>query len=161
MIRVVILTTLALIALASNAEARPIHRSNNFPDGVRSSYGVPEPTIAWTSIDLVSRARAFLGTNPTGWAHVWCGRFMAMIAPSAAAKLRNPNWAKDWLALPHTSARVGAIAVLSRGRRGGHIGVVSGFDVRGNPVIVSGNHGHRVGEGIYPRSRILAFVSAS
>jgi hypothetical protein len=42
-----------------------------------------------------------------------------------------------------------------------HVGVVSGFDDSGNPIIVSGNHGRRVGEGVYPRSRVLAFVSAS
>lgn len=110
---------------------------------------------------LVDRARAYMGSNPTGWGRVWCGRFMAMVAPDAAAKLRNPNMARDWAALPHTSGRVGDIAVLSRGRRGGHVGVVSGFDARGNPIIVSGNHGHRVGEGVYPRSRVLAYVSPS
>lgn len=110
--------------------------------------------------DLVSRARAYMGTNPTGWRHVWCGRFMAMIAPTAASHVRNPNLAKAWLALRHTSGSVGDIAVLGR-RGGGHVGVVTGFDSAGNPVIVSGNHGHRVGEGVYARGRVLAFVSSA
>jgi uncharacterized protein (TIGR02594 family) len=53
--------------------------------------------------------------------------------------------------------QVGAIAVM--GRRGGsHVGVVSGIDRRGNPIIVSGNHGHRVAESVYPRGRIHAYV---
>jgi uncharacterized protein (TIGR02594 family) len=111
--------------------------------------------------DLIARARAYIGTNPTGWSRVWCGRFMAMIAPEAARRIHNPNFARDWARLPHVSPHVGAIAVLARGRRGGHVGVVTGFDDRGNPRIVSGNHNRRVGEGIYPRSRVIAYVSAS
>jgi hypothetical protein len=57
--------------------------------------------------------------------------------------------------------QVGAIAVLTRGRTGGHVGVVSGIDSQGNPIIISGNHGHRVGEAIYPRSRVIAYVMPS
>lgn len=130
-------------------ERLPIGRAIVRPVG-ESSFG---------SYDLVERARAYMGGNPTGQARLWCGRFMAMIAPDAAARIRNPNMARDWAALPHVQARVGAIAVLSRGRRGGHVGVVSGFDAHGNPRIVSGNHGHRVGEGVYPAGRVLAYVS--
>jgi len=54
--------------------------------------------------------------------------------------------------------QVGAIAVMSRGRGGGHVGVVSGLDGRGNPIVVSGNHGHRVAESVYSKSRIYAYV---
>lgn len=111
--------------------------------------------------DLAHRARSYLGTNPTGKSSLWCGRFMAMIAPQAAARVKNPDMARDWAALPHVSAQVGAIAVLSRGKHGGHIGVVTGFDGDGNPTIVSGNHGHRVGEGTYSKSRVIAYVSAT
>jgi len=52
---------------------------------------------------------------------------------------------------------VGAIAVMSR-RGGGHVGVVSGIDANGNPIIISGNHGHRVAESTYQRGRIYAYV---
>jgi uncharacterized protein (TIGR02594 family) len=83
-----------------------------------------------------------------------------MIAPSAAARIRNPNMARDWAELPHVGPSVGAIAVLSR-KHGGHVGVVSGFDPNGNPIIVSGNHNRWVGEAAYPRSRVIAYVSAS
>jgi uncharacterized protein (TIGR02594 family) len=54
--------------------------------------------------------------------------------------------------------QVGAIAVLSRGKRSGHVGVVSGVDAKGNPIIISGNHGNRVAEAAYPRSRVYAYV---
>jgi surface antigen len=56
---------------------------------------------------------------------------------------------------------VGAIAVLTRGKTGGHVGVVSGIDKSGNPIIISGNHGHRVGEAIYPRTAVIAYVMPS
>ena len=53
--------------------------------------------------------------------------------------------------------KLGAIAVMSR-RGGGHVGVVSGIDANGNPIIISGNHGNRVAESTYPRGRIYAYV---
>jgi uncharacterized protein (TIGR02594 family) len=58
---------------------------------------------------------------------------------------------------------VGSIAVMGR-RRGGHVGVVSGIDAAGNPIIISGNtwgkgsRRSRVMEGSYPRGRIFAYV---
>lgn len=109
---------------------------------------------------LIAKARGYLGTNPTGWAKLWCGRFMAMIAPAAAARVRNPNMARDWATLPRVAPQIGAIAVISRGR-GGHVGVVTAIDANGNPTVISGNHNRKVGEGVYPASRIIAYVSPS
>jgi hypothetical protein len=55
--------------------------------------------------------------------------------------------------------RVGAIAILYRkGPLNGHVGVVRGTDGRGNPIIVSGNHGHHVRQSVYPKRRVLAYV---
>ena len=56
--------------------------------------------------------------------------------------------------------RVGAIAVMSR-RGGGHVGVISGIDARGNPILVSGNNGNRVREAPVSRGRIYAYVVPS
>ena len=109
---------------------------------------------------LVDKARHYLGTNPTGWRSLWCGRFMAMIAPEAAAKIKNPNRARDWATLPHVSPQVGAIAVFKRGRSGGHVGIVTGFEGN-NPIIVSGNNNRKVREGVYPVSRLIAYVSGA
>lgn len=108
---------------------------------------------------LVERARRWLGTNPTGWARLWCGRFMAMVAPNSARRIGNPNLAMNWAKLPRVRPQVGAIAVLVR-RGGGHVGVVTGFDKRGNPIIISGNHNRRVAEARYPKSRVYAYVAA-
>ena len=127
----------------------------------RAQQVVAYQTVSYSGGGLVDRARAYMGTNPTGWRRVWCGRFMAMIAPNAAARIRNPNMAKDWAnAGPHYSGcTVGSVAVLGR-RGGGHVGVVSACTAAG-PQIVSGNHGHRVGEGIYPAGRVIAYVGAT
>ena len=40
--------------------------------------------------------------------------------------------------------QVGAIAVMGR-RGGGHVGIISGIDANGNPIMVSGNNRNRVG----------------
>jgi uncharacterized protein (TIGR02594 family) len=115
------------------------------------------------SAPLVEKARALIGRTAAELGlprSLWCADFIAKIAPEAARKVDNPRWARDYAELPKTSPKVGAIAVLSRGPRAGHIGVVSGFDSRGNPIIISGNHGHRVAEARYPKYRVLAYVSA-
>jgi uncharacterized protein (TIGR02594 family) len=109
---------------------------------------------------LVDKARHYLGTNPTGWNAVWCGKFMAMVAPEAAAKIKNPNRARDWASLPHVSPQVGAIAVFARGRNGGHVGIVTGFEGN-NPIIVSGNDNRLVREGVHPARLVIAYVSGA
>ena len=54
--------------------------------------------------------------------------------------------------------QVGAIAVMSRGRRGGHVGIITGVDAKGNPIMISGNNGNRVREAPVSRGRIYAYV---
>lgn len=115
---------------------------------------------------LVSKARAYMGqtAREIGLSRhtLWCAAFIAeAVAPHLKHRVRNPNMARDYAALPRVAPQVGAIAVLSRGKRGGHIGIVSGFDPRGNPIIVSGNHNRRVGEAAYPAHRVLAYVSGA
>jgi uncharacterized protein (TIGR02594 family) len=52
---------------------------------------------------------------------------------------------------------VGAIAVMGR-RGGGHVGIITGIDARGNPIMISGNNGNRVREAPISRGRIYAYV---
>lgn len=123
------------------------------------SYAVrPKPHFPSTDTSLLAKARRYIGTNPTGWRNLWCGRFLAMIAPNLARKIDNPNWARDWATLRHVKPSIGTIVVLRRGH-GGHVGIVSGFDKHGNPRVVSGNHNRRVAESIYPKSHVIAYVS--
>jgi uncharacterized protein (TIGR02594 family) len=106
---------------------------------------------------LVERARAYMGQTAAQLGlrrTAWCAAFMNKITGGGTGS----DLAKSYLAKPRTAPQVGAIAVLSRGR-GGHVGVVSGFDQHGNPIIISGNHNKAVGEGVYPKGRVLAYVS--
>ena len=107
---------------------------------------------------LIAEARRYLGTNPTGRSSLWCGAFMDLILRKTGHK-GGGNLA---LGYEHYGTRVagpeiGAIAVMGR-RGGGHVGVVSGIDAHGNPIIVSGNHNHTVAEAVYPRGRIITYV---
>jgi uncharacterized protein (TIGR02594 family) len=53
--------------------------------------------------------------------------------------------------------QVGAIAVMGR-RGGGHVGIITGIDAQGNPIMISGNDGNRVREAPVSRGRIYAYV---
>lgn len=127
----------------------------------------PAPATAQGS-DLVAQARHYIGTNPTGWSHVWCARFMNMVLRQTGRKGTGSNEARSFAHYGHRirGPRVGAIAVMGR-RGGGHVGVVSGIDKRGNPIIVSGNtwgegsKRRRVMERVTPRYRVYAYVVPS
>ena len=107
---------------------------------------------------LVADARRYLGTNPTNRRTLWCGAFMDKILRDTGHR-GGGNLATGYLHYGRriSGPRVGAIAVMYR-RGGGHVGVVSGVDPNGNPIIVSGNHNNTVAESVYPRSRIAAYV---
>ncbi|HWL31548.1 MAG TPA: TIGR02594 family protein [Xanthobacteraceae bacterium] len=112
------------------------------------------------SPDVVSEARRWIGTNPTGRARLWCARFMNFVLKRVGLKGTSSDMARSFASYGRRvpGPRVGAIAVMSRGRGGGHVGVVSGIDAKGNPIIISGNYGRRVAEAKYPRGRIYAYV---
>jgi len=117
----------------------------------------------FSSPSLVSEARKYMGTNPTARKKLWCATFMNMVLAKAGYAGTNSDAAKSFAYYGRriSEPRVGAIAVLTRGRRGGHVGVVSGVDSHGNPIIISGNHNKRVGEAVYPRARVIAYVMPS
>jgi uncharacterized protein (TIGR02594 family) len=119
------------------------------------------PMFGWPT--LVSEARKYMGTNPTARSRLWCATFMNMVLAKAGYSGTNSDAAKSFTQYGRriNEPQVGAIAVLTRGKNGGHVGVVSGVDGQGNPIIISGNHGKRVGEAIYPRSRVIAYVMPS
>jgi uncharacterized protein (TIGR02594 family) len=107
---------------------------------------------------LIAEARKYIGTNPTRRATLWCGAFLDMVLRKTGHR------GGGNLALAYTrygkripGPRVGAIVVLRR-KGGGHVGIVTGVDSNGNPIIISGNHNHRVAVATYPRSRVVAYV---
>jgi uncharacterized protein (TIGR02594 family) len=116
-------------------------------------------TSDFGSSNVVAEARRYIGSNPTGRSRLWCARFMNMVLQRSGHAGTGSDMARSFSSYGHRIAgpQVGAIAVMSR-RGGGHVGVVSGIDPNGNPIVVSGNHGHRVAESVYSRSRIYAYV---
>jgi uncharacterized protein (TIGR02594 family) len=111
-----------------------------------------------TSNALVTEARKYIGTNPTGRGSLWCGAFMDLIL-KRTGHAGGGNLAKAYAnyGTRVSGPQVGAIAVMGR-RGGGHVGVVSGVDPNGNPIVVSGNHNRTVAESVYPAGRISAYV---
>lgn len=136
-------------ALNANAMVAPERSAASFG----SSFG---------GSSIVATARQYIGGNPTGRASLWCGRFMNLVLQRSGYRGTGSDMARSFAGYGHrlSGPQVGAIAVMSR-RGGGHVGVVSGIDANGNPIIISGNHGHRVAEAVYPRSRIYAYVTPS
>ena len=109
---------------------------------------------------LVSEARRYLGGNPTGRGSLWCARFMNMVLEKTGHRGTGSDMANSFA---HYGTRVsgpqvGAIAVMSRGGRGGHVGIITGIDAQGNPIMISGNNGNRVREAPISRGRIYAYV---
>jgi len=129
------------------ASARALAQSHS-----NSAYG------GATGNSLVSEARKYIGTNPTGRGSLWCGAFMDLILKRTGHS-GGGNLAKAYASYGTrvSGPQVGAIAVMGR-RGGGHVGVVSGVDPNGNPIIVSGNHNRTVAESVYPAGRITAYV---
>ena len=109
--------------------------------------------------DVVAEARRYIGGNPTGRGRLWCARFMNLVLERSGHRGTGSDMASSFARYGQRVAgpQVGAIAVMSR-HGGGHVGVVSGIDPHGNPIVVSGNHGHRVAEAVYPRGRVYAYV---
>ena len=92
---------------------------------------------------------------------LWCADFMNFVLRRAGGRGTHSRAARSFLKYGKrlNGPRVGAIAILyRRGPNNGHVGVVRGTDGRGNPIIVSGNHGHTVRQSVYPKRRVLAYV---
>ena len=110
---------------------------------------------------MLAEAERWIGSkNPTGFRGPWCGAFQAMVARKVGVEPPSGYLqAKRWLGAGKrlSGPAVGAIAVLLR-KGGGHVGVVAGIEPNVDPLTVSGNHNRRVGLGIYPKSRVLAYV---
>ena len=112
------------------------------------------------SSNIVAEARRYIGGNPTSRASLWCARFMNMVLQHTGHRGTGSDMARSFASYGHriSGPRVGAIAVMSRRGGGGHVGVISGIDARGNPILVSGNNGNRVREAPVSRGQIYAYV---
>jgi uncharacterized protein (TIGR02594 family) len=141
----------AMAAEPRTRRSRHAVRATPQPAGIASGFGSP---------GLVAEARRYLGGNPTGRSSLWCANFMNLVLQRSGHRTSGSNMARSFASYGRRvgGPQIGAIAVMSRGKRGGHVGVVFGLDRSGNPIVISGNHGGRVAEAVYPRGRIYAYV---
>jgi uncharacterized protein (TIGR02594 family) len=150
----------AMAALPGVAAPMTPHRERRHPSQTVALGSPAGGGGSFGGTPLVAEARRWIGGNPTGRSSLWCGNFMNFVLRRTGHSPSSSNMARSFASYGRrvSGPQIGAIAVMSRGRRGGHVGVVSGIDPNGNPIIISGNHGHRVAESVYPRSRIYAYV---
>ena len=116
------------------------------------------PDSLFNGSALIAEARKYIGTNPTRRATLWCGAFLDMVLRKTGHRGGGNlalAYARYGKRIP--GPRVGAIVVLRRSG-GGHVGIVTGVDSNGNPIVISGYHNHRVAVATYPRSRVIAYV---
>jgi len=116
-------------------------------------------TSSFGSSGLVSEARRYLGGNPTGRGSLWCARFMNLVLQHSGYKGTGSDMANSFAQYGQriSGPQVGAIAVMGR-RGGGHVGIITGIDASGNPIMISGNNGNRVREAPISRGRIYTYV---
>ncbi|MEH2510724.1 uncharacterized protein (TIGR02594 family) [Nitrobacteraceae bacterium AZCC 1564] len=183
----VALCSLAIVAVATPASARPHHGASRHSHSHHVKHHISkhhryrhvrhrrarhaalvenqasENTGGFGVVsDIVAEARRYIGGNPTGRSRLWCARFMNFVLQRSGHQGTGSDLARSFASYGHrvSGPQVGAIAVMSR-RGGGHVGVVSGVDAKGNPIIISGNHGRRVAEATYSRGRVYAYVMPS
>jgi uncharacterized protein (TIGR02594 family) len=133
----------------ANTDASP---SSSTSPGMAASGG-------FGSSSVVAEARRYIGGNPTSRGSLWCARFMNMVLQHTGYRGTGSDLARSFASYGQrvSGPQIGAIAVMGR-RGGGHVGVVSGIDSQGNPIVVSGNNGNRVREAPISRARIYAYV---
>ena len=128
---------------------------------VPNTGGVTEAS-SFGSSGIVSEARQYIGGNPTGRGSLWCARFMNMVLQKSGYHGTGSDMANSFAHYGQriSGPQVGAIAVMGR-RGGGHVGIITGIDASGNPIMISGNNGNRVREAPVSRGRIYAYVMPS
>jgi uncharacterized protein (TIGR02594 family) len=128
------------------------------PGGVIASANLSSSSFG--SSNVVTEARRYLGGNPTGRGSLWCARFMNMVLQHTGHRGTGSDMANSFASYGQrvSGPQVGAIAVMTRGRSGGHVGIITGVDDKGNPIMISGNNGNRVKEAPISRGRIYAYV---
>ena len=108
----------------------------------------------------VAVAKRYKGTNPTGRKSLWCADFINLVLEKSGMEGTSSSMARSFASYGTrlSGPKVGAIAVMARGKRGGHVGIITGVDDRGNPIVISGNHNNTVAESTYSRGRVIAYV---
>lgn len=140
----------------------PTHRTDNT---AAIPSGVPNPSDKNDSIFAIGlEALKWVGASSrqvgVPYPTLWCADFINFVLRRTGHPTTNSRAARSFLEYGKriNSPRVGAIVVLTRGKNGGHVGIVRGTDGSGNPIVISGNHGNKVWESKYPKHRVLGYV---
>jgi len=137
-----------------NEKARMAQVQHVVVDVSRRSFRSVENTFIYSG-DLAKKASRYIGANASQLglpSRLWCADFMNMIAGGHDRRaISYVHRGK-----PATYGCTNCVAVTNR-KGGGHVGVVTGYDGRGNPIILSGNHNRRVGVGVYAKQRVIAY----
>jgi uncharacterized protein (TIGR02594 family) len=125
-----------------------------------AASGAPAMSSGFGSSNVVAEARRYLGGNPTDRGSLWCARFMNMVLQHSGYRGTGSDMARSFASYGQriSGPQVGAIAVMGRRGGGGHVGIITGIDAQGNPIMISGNNGNRVREAPISRGRIYAYV---
>jgi uncharacterized protein (TIGR02594 family) len=145
-----------------SSAAEPTHRTDNTAavtsviptvDAKDSVFAIGLEALKW--VGATSRQ---VGVP---YPDLWCADFINFILRRTGHQTTNSRAARSFLDYGKRidSPRVGAIVVLQRGGpNNGHVGIVRGTDGAGNIIVISGNHGNKVWESPYPKSRVLGYV---
>lgn len=138
MIRTLLVAALALACVASNAEARP-----------RKAKPAAEPCFLFCEMASVKPTPSYRGrtnwTKPRAWCGWWMRKHLGVANPAG-------NRARWWAGYGTRAngPAIGVLVVFARGKRGGHVGIITGRAADGRWIVLSGNDGNRVRE--RPRS---------
>ena len=149
-----------------SSAVEPTHRTENTAAIIPA--GAPKPIDKKDSVfDIGLEALKWMGASSrqvgVPYPDLWCADFVNFILRRTGHPATNSRAAKSFLEYGKRidSPRVGAIVVLTRGKNGGHVGIVRGTDGAGNIIVISGNHGNKVWESMYPKNRVLGYVVPS
>ena len=131
-----------------SSAAEPTHRTNNIAavDSVISTADKKDDVVA-IGLEALKWVGATSRQVGVPYPDLWCADFINFILRRTGHNTTNLRAAKLFLDYGKRidSPRVGAIVVLTRAKNGGHVGI-------------SGNHGNKVWESPYPKSRVLGYV---
>jgi uncharacterized protein (TIGR02594 family) len=143
---------------ARRGNARNAQIVRNAPTMARPAFAL---AAGGGSAHWINVARQYKGTNPTNRRSLWCADFLNLVLQKSGKQGTSSSMAGSFIGYGQrlSGPQVGAIAVIGRGRGGAaHVGIVTGLDDGGNPIIISGNHNNTVAEATYSAGRVIAYV---
>lgn len=89
----------------------------------------------------------------------WCASFVSAVLELAGIQSARSAWARSYLNWGHplNGPAVGAIAVLERGPKSGHVAFVVGRNVDEHLLLLGGNQSDMVKVSAFPVSRVIGY----